>query len=88
MTRPIRRRWQFKPGTLELEPVEGDHPAEFTVEDIEVQEWPPCPTCGETIRVEFDDVTALLDDGVRKYIMGNWHCPNDCYPITGFGARG
>lgn len=79
MSQTERRRWQINPETLGLEPEEGADPGTFNAQDLAAQQWPPCPVCGVTIKVDAINVQTSGDHW-EIYALGRWQCRNGCDP--------
>lgn len=69
--------WRIDPDTFLLTgPAVGQS---FSGEELDAQDWPPCPACGTTVVVDRVDIRAL-GDALPVYISGHWQCPNECDP--------
>lgn len=57
----------------------------YTAEQRDQIQPPPCPRCGTTLTIDWVDITAPGDGGVRRYVMGGLTCPA---PGCGYGWPG
>lgn len=71
--------WQVDPDTGQL--TNPDYPVgyRFTADEFASQEWPPCPVCGTTIRVDRVH-NPSMETTTPMYITGRVECPNGCDP--------
>jgi hypothetical protein len=74
----MTQRWTINPETFGLDGPTG----QFSAQEFDAIERPPCPVCGTTIDVDRINIQGAVDR-FPVFLIGSWRCPNQCDPRVG-----